>query len=294
MAQLADNHALLLYRVGPVLCCAPTAPVEGLIPPPPLTRPPGSSSTSPGIFRHDGHTVRLLEARELFGVEPDHRQRPGKVILCQFAGRHYGFLVDEIIDVIESPSSGWGRLSPSLTGGVFSRSLLLDERIHLYTELEKLQELRHYGFLKPWIEQLEEKPAAAADTATAGSRTLEQTGTHGPLSQTAPASRRPSLREVPPPAASASAASVADEAPDKSRNNAAGKDSGKGSARIEPGSETRPGPRAATTAGGAAAPAKSTAATPPATTAATQNRAAAPAPASATRAPAKPAVSPRF
>ncbi len=323
MAQLADNHALLLYRVGPVLCCAPTAPVEGLIPPPPLTRPPGSSSASPGIFRHDGHTVRLLEARELFGVEPDQRQRPGKVILCQFAGRHHGFLVDEIIDVIESPASGWGRLSPSLTGGVFSRSLLLDERIHLYTELEKLQELRHYGFLKPWIEQLEEKPAAAADTATAassataGNRTLERTGTHGPLSQTAPASRRPSLREVPPPAASAAAASVANEAPDKSRGNGGGKNAArnpgknpdKDSASIEsrskPRGETRPGPRASLTAN-TAAPARSTAGTPPAATAAAQNRAAAPAhnpragtpvppsaaSAGATRAPAKPPPTP--
>ena len=111
MAQLADNNALLIYRVGPVLCCAPTLPVESLIPPPALTRPPGSSESHPGIFRHDGKLVRITDLRQLFGVEPQDRTQPGRIIICQLNDRYTGFLVDEIIDVITSPASGWGALS---------------------------------------------------------------------------------------------------------------------------------------------------------------------------------------
>ncbi len=164
MAQLTDNHALLIYRVGPVLCCAPTQPVETLIQPPPLTRPPGSSDSHPGIFRHDGKLVRLTDLRQLFGVEQQDRTQPGRIIVCQLDGQYTGFLVDEIIDVIATPASGWGQISPSLSGGVFTRSLLLNDKIHLYAEFGKLQTVRNLGFLNPWIQQLKEEMLAEEKT----------------------------------------------------------------------------------------------------------------------------------
>lgn len=157
MAQLTDNHALLIYRVGPVLCCAPTLCIEALIPPPSLTHPPGRSDSHPGIFRHDGKLVSLIDVRELFGVEEPDRTRPGRIVICHIENRHIGFLVDKVIDVIKTPASGWGQLSASLSGGIFTRSLLLDEKIHLYCEFEKLTMIRRTGFLKPWIQQLYEK-----------------------------------------------------------------------------------------------------------------------------------------
>ena len=157
MAQLADNNALLIYRVGPVLCCAPTLPIETLIPPPSLTRPPGSSDAHPGIFRHDGKLVRLTDMRQLFGVAEQDRSQPGRIAICRLDTGYSGFLVDEIIDVILSPASGWGQISPSLSGGVFTRSLLLNDKIHLYAEFAQLHKVRHAGFLKPWIEHLQQE-----------------------------------------------------------------------------------------------------------------------------------------
>ncbi len=170
MAQLADNHALLLYRVGPVLCCAPTLCVATLISPPSLAHPPDSSDSHPGIFRHDGNLVSLMDLRHLFGVEKSDRTQPGRIIICHLADQHRGFLVDEVIDVIATPGRGWGQLPPSLSNGVFRRSLLLDEKIYLYCEFEKLQMIRSNGFLKPWIQQLHEKPRPREDTSahTAG------------------------------------------------------------------------------------------------------------------------------
>jgi len=191
MAQLADNHALLIYRVGPVLCCAPTYPVETLIQPPSLTHPPGSSDSRPGIFRHDGKLVSLIEVRQLFGVEEQDRTRPGRIIICRLKDRHTGFLVDEVIDVIDTPASGWGQLSPSLSGGVFSRSLLINNKIHLYTEFEKLQKVRNEGFLKAWIEQLQEKPPqktaiTSADRTPAQPKTVKEPGTASPSLSSTP------------------------------------------------------------------------------------------------------------
>ncbi len=166
MAQLTDNHALLIFRVGSVLCCAPTLCIEALITPPSLTHPPGSSDSHPGIFRHDGKLVSLIEVRQLFGVEKPDRTHPGRIVICYIENRHTGFLVDEVIDVIKTPASGWGQLPSSLSGGIFNRSLLLDEKIHLYCEFEKLTMIRSTGFLKHWIQQLYERsrPRESAPT----------------------------------------------------------------------------------------------------------------------------------
>ncbi|VAX14625.1 hypothetical protein MNBD_GAMMA24-975 [hydrothermal vent metagenome] len=194
MAQLTDHHALLLFRVGPVLCCAPTLSIETLILPPSLTHPPGSSESRPGIFRHADKLVSLIEVRQLFGVEESDRKQPGRIVVCHFGNQHTGFLVDEVSDVIDTPTSGWRQLSASLSGGVFTRSLLLDKKIHLYCEFEKLQIIRQIGFLKPWIQQLQEK-----------NRCRKNMSTHAPACTTvlpkkpAPANTSMQSGTIPPP-----------------------------------------------------------------------------------------------
>jgi len=203
MAQLEDNNALLIYRVGPVLCCAPTLPIETLITPPTLTHPPGSSETHPGIFRHDGKLIRLTDLRQLFGVEPQDRTQPGRIIVCQLDEKYVGFLVDEIIDVIKMPSKGWGQLAPSLSGGVFSKSLLFNEKIYLYTELEKLQQVRNTGFLKPWIEHLHkeaqdhEKESIKTHTPTDGLGSTNKT--NSPNADPTPVKTTATTEAIAPP-----------------------------------------------------------------------------------------------
>ncbi len=203
MAQLAGNHALLLYRVGPVRCCAPALCVTTLIPPPPLTHLPNSSSSEPGIFQHDGKLVSLIDLRHLFGVEEQDRKQPGRIIICQLTDQHLGFLVDEVIDVIETPGQGWGQIPPSLSGGVFSRSLLLDKKIHLYCEFEKLQTIRSSGLLKPWIQQLQEKNRPRENTPTYMTTEAEISEKKSVPAQTAIESST-----IPPPARSSAVGST--------------------------------------------------------------------------------------
>ncbi|MCW9023253.1 MAG: chemotaxis protein CheW [Gammaproteobacteria bacterium] len=171
MAQLDENNALLIYRVGPVLSCAPTRVVETIISPPALTHPPGTSNAHPGIFKHGSKLVHAIDVRVLFGVEEKDWVKPGRIVIAEFEQRHYGFWVDQIIDVIKQPEKGWGQLSAHLSGGVFTRTLTLDSKIHLYAEFEKLQQVKQTGFLRPYIEHLEQeqkqqKIQAESTTAT--------------------------------------------------------------------------------------------------------------------------------
>ena len=167
MAAAIDNSSLLLYRVGPVLCCAPSLPVEGIIQPPPLTRPPGTNAEKPGIFRHSGHIVSSIELRYKFGVEAEHWAKPGRTIVTEIDPGRIGFWVDEILDVIDFPDSGWHPLPAHLPGGIFSRTLILASKIYLYAEFNQLYNIPTSGYLRVYIEQLlqeEKKPEETRQT----------------------------------------------------------------------------------------------------------------------------------
>jgi len=160
---IEDNDALLTYRVGPVLCCGPTLPVITITIPPPLTHLPGTSSAEPGIFKHDSYIVRATDLRYRFGVQQQRWKQPGQVIVAQHDNITRGYFVDEIKDVIHFPESGWGSLPSHLPGGVFSRTLLLNNVIYLYAEFNKLSTLEGSGYLSEYIEQLEKDKHKESD-----------------------------------------------------------------------------------------------------------------------------------
>ncbi len=149
-----NNNALLLFQVGPVLCCAPTQRVTAIIEPRPLTRPPGASPSQPGIFKHAGHIVTTRDLRYHFGVTQQNWKIPGRLIIATLAQSSSGFFVDEITAVISMPSTGWGTLPALIPRSVFSRTLLLDEKMYLYTDFDKLDTLREQGCLRLYLQQL--------------------------------------------------------------------------------------------------------------------------------------------
>ena len=168
--DLSDNqHSLLTFRVGPVLCCAPSLPVESIITPPnKLTQPPGSNPANPGIFRHGSHIVKVIDLRQKFGVELSQQTQPGNLIITRFNDESTAFWIDQIIDVFDFPKEGWGNLPAAIPRGVFSRTLLLQQNIHLYSEFEKLGSIQDLGYLKHYIQQLQklDKKSEAQDSSS--------------------------------------------------------------------------------------------------------------------------------
>ena len=151
------QQSLLTFRVGPVLCCAPSLPVRSIITPPKLTHPPGSDSSQPGIFKHGSHIVKVLDLRQKFGIDEAEQTQPGNLIITIFEKESFAFWVDKILDVFDFPSEGWGNLPAAIPRGVFTRTLLLNKKIHLYSEFEKLATIQDLGYLKHYIQQLKEQ-----------------------------------------------------------------------------------------------------------------------------------------
>lgn len=177
----AEQQSLLTFRIGPVLCCAPNLPVRSIITPPKLTRPPGSNSSQPGIFKHGSHIVKVLDLRQKFGIEQSGQTQPGNLIITIFEKNSFAFWVDQILDVFDFPLEGWGNLPAAIPRGVFSRTLLLNEKIHLYSEFEKLATINDLGYLKHYIQQLNQEKLKK--TASKISETSDKKSTLKSVSQ---------------------------------------------------------------------------------------------------------------
>lgn len=155
--SLDDNDALLTYRVGPVYCCGPTLPIITITPAPKLTHPPGSNIAEPGIFKHDNLIVSATDLRYRFGVKQEDWKHPAQVIITENGDTGRSYFVDEIIDVIRFPETGWQQLPSHLPRGIFSRTLFLNNKIYLYAEFEKLSNLQDSDYLAEYIARLEKE-----------------------------------------------------------------------------------------------------------------------------------------
>lgn len=153
---ISDKNSILLYRVGPVLCCSPTRSVESVVVPPVIKKPPGVNNLRPGVFKHVNGIVNIVDLRVAFGADIEPRSSAGRIIIVNLETGSPGFWVDEIIDVIGFPDKGWGQLPVLIPRDVFERILLLNEKISLYCEFEKLNECRKIGYLRDYIEKLVE------------------------------------------------------------------------------------------------------------------------------------------
>lgn len=157
-----DADALLVFSVGPVLCCAPALTVETVMMPPALHKTPGSDRNHPGVFRHATGMVSVVDLRQRFGVEESDWRLPGRMVVTEISGGHAGFLVDEILDVMQRPQQGWGKLPAFVPGEVFKRTLLLKNQIYLYADFEDLFKFQESGYLRAHIAMLVEKQKQAA------------------------------------------------------------------------------------------------------------------------------------
>jgi len=153
----SKQQSLLTFRVGPVLCCAPSLPVRSIITPPKLTQTPGCDASQPGIFKHGSHIVKVLDLRQKFGIDQAEQTQPGNLIITIFEKESFAFWVDQILDVFDFPSEGWGNLPAAIPRGVFTRTLLLNKKIHLYSEFENLATIQDLGYLKHYIQQLKQE-----------------------------------------------------------------------------------------------------------------------------------------
>lgn len=203
MGAPQQTDALLIFRVGPVHCCAPTGPVEAIVVSPSLTHPPGISAAEPGIFRHNGRVVRVIDLRERFGIDKALRDPVGRVIIVDLETGRMGYRVDAIGDVLPVPAEGWSALPPQIPREVFTQALVIKGHITLLTDFERMRNLRS-GHLQIRIGRMgREREQPGADDGSEIAQRTRLSARPRPPAHERPAIRQPAPDPAPRPSRSA-------------------------------------------------------------------------------------------
>ncbi|MGD2135398.1 MAG: chemotaxis protein CheW [Gemmatimonadales bacterium] len=92
---------ILLFRVGELLCGAPSAVVREILPRQTATRVPGALEAVRGIFNVRGQLLPLVDAGRALGRGPVDG---GTTVLLEIADQLLGLAVDEVVDLIGVPA----------------------------------------------------------------------------------------------------------------------------------------------------------------------------------------------
>lgn len=147
---------LLLFRVGPAVCCVTSNSVETIIRPP-EKETHGHDGNLPEIFRHGGNIARVVDVRKKFGLSAAEASDHGNIILSKTDKGLFAFWVDQIINVIDADEGKWGMLPPKLPRDVFSATFMLKDEIILFTDFANIERMRPSVGLTEHLEHLRRK-----------------------------------------------------------------------------------------------------------------------------------------
>ena len=152
-----NNETLLVFRIAGIPFAIPAETVGSIIMPPPhITHAPGSMRSTPGIFHHADFTYAVIDLHERFGVEVP-RRGGGRLLLHDEGGRHFAFIVDEVVGLIRSEQGSWANLPHYLPREIFSIGFLYLKEIVLCSELSLLRNMHDVEPLRRHLEQLQQK-----------------------------------------------------------------------------------------------------------------------------------------
>jgi purine-binding chemotaxis protein CheW len=99
---MGDSGAfrVVLFRMGSVLWAAPASVVREVITTDRPTRIPGTDQVVAGLVNLRGTLLTVLDGRRAVGLA-DPATGATTVLVVEKAGRAYGLLIDEVLDLIE-------------------------------------------------------------------------------------------------------------------------------------------------------------------------------------------------
>lgn len=164
---------LLIFRVGPAICCVTSNSVETIMRPP-EKETHGKDGNLPEIFRHGGRIARVVDVRLKFGLSAAENAADGNIILSKTDKGLFAFWVDQIINVIDADEGKWGMLPPKLPRDVFSATFMLNDDILLFTDFASIQQMKPSVGLREHLELLaQNRTEKVVDETTVGKSTEE-------------------------------------------------------------------------------------------------------------------------
>ncbi|MDH5216326.1 MAG: chemotaxis protein CheW, partial [Gammaproteobacteria bacterium] len=151
MKALAEQEPLLIFRVGPVMCCAPVRDVDSIVIPQALNHFPGQAPDVAGVFQYRSHTVSVHKLHTKFGLPELEDVTKGRIIMAYTHHGLTGFWADEIEEITSGYEAHWSAPPGFIDGNIFDKTLLWREKLLLHTDFDRLFAMLDAAPLTNWI-----------------------------------------------------------------------------------------------------------------------------------------------
>ncbi|MDH5728025.1 MAG: chemotaxis protein CheW [Gammaproteobacteria bacterium] len=153
MRALEQNESLVIFRVGPVSCCASVRDVDSIVMMPSFTPMPKQAPCFAGVFRHRDQTVSVIKLRDKFGLPPlsETQHANARIILAYTRHGLMGYIVDEVLEVTSNFEYDWSDPPNFVSGNIFDKTLHWGEALVLSTDFDRLYAMNESEPLKQWI-----------------------------------------------------------------------------------------------------------------------------------------------
>jgi purine-binding chemotaxis protein CheW len=130
--------SLLTFKVGQFRFCVDAVDAEAIIEAPEITTVPMAPKSIAGVFSYRGSVVVVVNLRRKFGLPEPSKKLSGQIILSRIEEELKGFLVDDVLDILENVDLEWQALPLLGTSGISSHTVLKDDAIFLHTDFIRL------------------------------------------------------------------------------------------------------------------------------------------------------------
>ena len=156
MSKPESVSSLLTFQVDQFRFCVDAIEAEAIIESPEINTVPMVPKSIAGVFSYRGSVAVVVNLRRKFGLPEPSYKISGQIILTRIDGELKGFLVDEVLDILENVDLKWQTLPQLGTSFISSHTVLKDDDIFFHTNFPTL-------FAAPESEDLGSVLMAAAE-----------------------------------------------------------------------------------------------------------------------------------
>ena len=152
MNENIDEKQILVFRVGPVVCCVDAHLVDSIVHPQPLHRFPRQADFILGVLQYQNTAVSIVNLFHKFDLEDPEPIAETRYVMGQTAKGTAGFWVDEVLEVTEQFEVHSAKPPEYTERSVFECTILWRDKLVLKTDFTQLFMMSDARPLKNWIE----------------------------------------------------------------------------------------------------------------------------------------------
>ena len=138
MSKPESVSSLLTFQVGQFRFCVDAVEAEAIIESPEINTIPMAPKSIAGVFSYRGSVAVVINLRRKFGLPDPSKKLSGQIILTRIDEELKGFLVDEVLDILENVDLKWQALPQLGTSTISSHTVIKDNGIFFHTDFPTL------------------------------------------------------------------------------------------------------------------------------------------------------------